>query len=179
MIQQQRQHGAVWRIGFAHERAPGGCVRPQGSDQRQRNNAIGSAEIGRVSSATMRAGPRSGSVTNQSTTTIATPEVDQGNRIAISTVSRSTLRIRAAGSCRADQTTESQEAPTTWYGMGHPCSRAWSPETAVGCAVYSFDRRLANNRSSFPGDAKHRTSDVQCTSGNLRDSGFSPTGCPE
>src|SRR4051812_36890409 len=53
------------------------------------------------------------SATNHNTAAIATPEVDHGNRIAISTVSRSILKIRAAGSYHADQMTEGQEAPAS------------------------------------------------------------------
>src|SRR5258708_12061754 len=44
------------------------------------------------------------SATIQSTTKITTPDVDHGNNIAITTASRSTLRMRATGSCHAAKT---------------------------------------------------------------------------
>ena len=112
MIEQQRQHQQFdGRADRLKPGAPGG-VRPQGSDQRQRNHRDRQREIGRSSDRNNARGSMVGiNATNQSTTAIATPEVDQGNRIAIRTVSRSILKIRAAGSCRADQINESQEAP--------------------------------------------------------------------
>jgi hypothetical protein len=47
----------------------------------------------------------------QSTAAIATPDVDQGNKIAMRTVSRSIFKIRATGSCQAERTSESPETP--------------------------------------------------------------------
>ncbi len=87
------------------ERAPHAASDHRVPTSARANNAIGSAQIGRVSDRSNARGSMVGiSATNQSTAAIATPEVDHGSRIAISTVSRSMLKIRAAGSCRADRT---------------------------------------------------------------------------
>ena len=53
------------------------------------------------------------SATAQSTAKISTPVVDHGRNIAIRTASRSTLRMRAAGSCRAARTGDTQDA--VWF----------------------------------------------------------------
>jgi hypothetical protein len=113
--------------------------------------AIGSAEIGRISDRTKARGSMVGiSATNHSTAAIATPEVDHGSRIAISTASRSILNIRAAGSCRADQITESKEAPGSLLMASvilDPLRLAAVPQNAV----YDAEQGLANLQTSFRG----------------------------
>src|SRR4051812_41381915 len=75
-------------------------------------NAIGSAQIGRASD---RKNGRSSSVgisaMIQSTAAIPTPDVDHGNKMAMRTASRSTLKIRATGSRHVEKTTERREMP--------------------------------------------------------------------
>src|SRR4051794_15930341 len=70
---------------------------------------MGSAEIGRCSEASKGRHCRVGTkAATQSTAAIATPEVDHGSNIATSMVSRSTFRIRAAGSRHADKIVASE-----------------------------------------------------------------------
>src|SRR5258708_4911978 len=74
--------------------------------------AIGRAQIGRISDRrNARISMVGISAMIQSTPAIETPDVDQGNKIAMSTVSRSIFKIRAAGSRQAERTSESPETP--------------------------------------------------------------------
>ena len=69
------------------------------------NTAIGVRQIGRFSERKNVRGSSVGiSAIIKSTTKMTTPDIDQGNNIAINTASKSTLRIRAAGSCYAAKT---------------------------------------------------------------------------
>src|SRR5215212_1269180 len=72
--------------------------------------AIGKAEIGRASDCkNARTSSVKASAIIQSPATMTTPVVDQGNKNASKTASKSTFKIRAAGSCRADRTAETTE----------------------------------------------------------------------
>src|SRR5216683_5874603 len=74
--------------------------------------AIGNAQAGRVSEcASARGSTVKASAISHSVSAMLTPLVDYGKRIATRTANRSTFKIRAAGSCRADHMTESQEMP--------------------------------------------------------------------
>jgi len=72
--------------------------------------AIGSAQIGRCND---RRNGRSSSVAaraaSQTSMPMPTPLVDQGSNAATRTATRSTLSMRAKGSCRADAMTDSIE----------------------------------------------------------------------
>src|SRR6266849_2395836 len=74
--------------------------------------AIGSAQAGRASDRdSARGSTVKASAISHSVSAMLTPLVDHGKRIATRTANRSTFKIRAAGSCRADHMTESQEMP--------------------------------------------------------------------
>jgi hypothetical protein len=71
------------------------------------NSPTGAMQIGRPSERTNTRGSSVGiSAMIQSTTKMATPDVDHGNNVAITTASRSTLRIRATGLCDAAKTND-------------------------------------------------------------------------
>jgi hypothetical protein len=94
------------------------------------------------------------SAINQSTPAIATPEVDHGSNSAIRTVSRSMFRIRAAGSFHAERTLESPEIP------GAVLMASVIADPLRGRLVSSQLTRPGRRnplRTSFRGDAKHRT----------------------
>src|ERR1700730_9987400 len=112
------------------------------------------------------------SAINQSTTAIATPEVDQGSNIAIRTVSRSMLKIRAAGSCHAEKTLESPETPDSVLMAsvipdplrgrdGSRIAKLTRPRRRNPAAPYSAARdrlppRDWQERREFPAGRSHR-----------------------
>ena len=97
----------------------------------------GSALAGRFSGRSNARGSHANpSAITQSTTTIATPVVVHGSRIAMSAVTRSILNIRAAGSCRADQITENHEVSASLLTASaiplHPLRPGGAGETSPG-----------------------------------------------